>query len=84
MRETKKSTTKNSYKPVQSHTNSKKNHTNSKQTQYNITATKTRGKKNNIPYPPTQTPTQTPTEQPTKTNNYRNRDTYHPRLGHAN
>jgi len=73
MRETKKSTTK---KPVQSRTNSKQTRANSKQTQNKLTATITRGKKNNNPYPPTQ--------QPTKTNNHRNRDTYYPKLGHAN
>jgi len=78
MRETKNSTTKNPYKTQNK--NSKQTCTNSKQIQYKLTATKTRGKKNNNPYPPTQTPTQ----QPTKTNNHRNRDTYHPKLGHAN
>ena len=50
------------------------------QTQCKLNATKTRGKKNNNPYLPTQTSTQ----QPTKINNHRNRDTFHSKLGHAN
>jgi len=77
MEETKNSTTKKLVQySKQTRTNSKQTRTNSKQTQNKLTPTKTRGKKNNNPYPPTQIPTQ----PPTKINNHRNRDTYHAKL----